>query len=64
MTTLNTVRSAAGSRGTGFTAAINLLVGRIATWNDARITRNALAKLSEHELEDIGLSRGDIDSIR
>lgn len=32
-------------------------------WNDARVTRNALSSLSDRELEDIGLSRGDIDRI-
>lgn len=29
-------------------------------WNDARVTRNALAKLSDRELDDIGLCRADI----
>jgi len=28
----------------------------IVSWNDARQTRNALAKLSAHQLADIGLS--------
>ena len=32
-------------------------------WNSARITRNALSKLSARELDDIGLCRGDIDRI-
>lgn len=32
-------------------------------WNDARVTRKALAKLSDRELDDIGLCRGDIDFI-
>jgi len=32
-------------------------------WNDARVTRNALAQLSDRELDDIGLCRGDIDAI-
>ena len=32
-------------------------------WNDARVTRNALASLSDRELEDIGLVRGDIDLV-
>lgn len=32
-------------------------------WNDARVTRNALGKLSDRELDDIGLSRGDIANI-
>ena len=33
----------------------------VSTWNDARITRKALGKLSDRELDDIGLCRGDID---
>lgn len=32
----------------------------VSGWNDARITRKALGKLSDHELDDIGLCRGDI----
>lgn len=32
-------------------------------WNDARVTRNALSGLSDRELEDIGLVRGDIDLV-
>ena len=35
----------------------------VASWNDARITRNALGKLSDRELDDIGLCRSDIDHI-
>ncbi|HEX9857154.1 MAG TPA: DUF1127 domain-containing protein [Paracoccaceae bacterium] len=35
----------------------------LASWNDARITRNALGKLSDRELDDIGLCRGDIDRL-
>jgi uncharacterized protein YjiS (DUF1127 family) len=30
-------------------------------WNDGRVTRKALYKLSDRELDDIGLCRGDID---
>ncbi|MET4102433.1 uncharacterized protein YjiS (DUF1127 family) [Roseovarius sp. MBR-78] len=33
------------------------------SWNDRRATRNALARLSDRELDDIGLSRGDIDRV-
>ena len=33
------------------------------SWNDARVTRNALSQLTDRELEDIGLCRGDIDSL-
>ena len=35
----------------------------LTAWNDARMTRNALARLSDRELEDIGLNRWDIDEI-
>ena len=34
-----------------------------AAWNDARVTRKALNKLSDRELDDIGLCRGDVDLI-
>ncbi len=37
------------------------LFGGLAAWNDVRVTRNALAKLTDRELDDIGLTRGDID---
>jgi len=42
---------------------VSTLLADIAAWNDARMTRNALGKLSDRELDDIGLSRGDIDLI-
>ncbi|MCO4826263.1 MAG: DUF1127 domain-containing protein [Loktanella sp.] len=37
--------------------------GVVAAWNDARITRKSLSKLSARELADIGLSFGDIETI-
>lgn len=42
---------------------VSSLVASIASWNDARVTRSALSKLSDRELDDIGLSRGDIEFI-
>lgn len=36
------------------------LVANLMTWNDRRLTRKALSALSARELEDIGLSRGDV----
>lgn len=39
------------------------LSGAVISWNDARVTRNALRRLSNHELDDIGLSRGDVDRL-
>ena len=32
-------------------------------WNSARITRKSLSRLSNRELDDIGLCRGDIELI-
>ena len=34
-----------------------------ANWNDARVTRKALGNLTDRELDDIGLCRGDIEMI-
>ncbi|WP_430463240.1 DUF1127 domain-containing protein [Tabrizicola sp.] len=42
---------------------VNEKAARFAAWNDARVTRKSLAKLSDRELDDIGLCRGDIDLI-
>lgn len=42
-----------------FTAA----VAAIAAWNDARVTRNELSRLSDRELDDIGLTRADIERL-
>lgn len=36
---------------------------KFAAWNDARVTRKALGRLSDRELDDIGLCRGDIELI-
>jgi uncharacterized protein YjiS (DUF1127 family) len=51
--------------GAGFSATriVSDLVSRIAVWNDARVTRKALSKLSNRELDDLGLCRGDIEDI-
>lgn len=38
-------------------------VNAVHSWNSARVTRNALSKLSNRELDDIGLCRGDIEMI-
>jgi len=37
--------------------------GGLAAWNDARMTRIALAKLTDRELDDIGLTRADIEAM-
>ncbi len=43
--------------------SIRNIFARVRDWNEARRTREALSKLSAHELEDIGIMRGDIDRI-
>ncbi|MBS8226602.1 DUF1127 domain-containing protein [Vannielia litorea] len=37
--------------------------GVIADWNDRRVTRKALSKLTDRELDDIGLTRADVAEI-
>ncbi len=59
MTTYTNTRAASGLH-TGFFGS---LVSMVAAWNDARVTRNALSRLSDRELDDIGLCRGDIEDI-
>lgn len=33
----------------------------VSDWNDRRLTRKALSQLTNRELDDIGLIRGDVD---
>ena len=51
------VRRGGNSIGTRVAA----LLGAVAAWNDARLTRRALAQLNERQLDDIGLTRGDVE---
>jgi uncharacterized protein YjiS (DUF1127 family) len=51
----------AGVFGGGF--SFGALVATYAAWNDRRITRRELSKLSDRELEDIGLCRAEIDTV-
>jgi uncharacterized protein YjiS (DUF1127 family) len=46
-----------------FGALIATLVGTFADWKDARDTHKSLSSLTDRELDDIGLCRGDIDLI-
>jgi uncharacterized protein YjiS (DUF1127 family) len=54
---------AAGSAAVHVGSFFNRVVAAVAAWNDRRITRKALSQLSDRELEDIGLSRADIETI-
>ena len=60
MATIDTNNAFSGTTTQGLFAR---LIAEIRDWNDARITRRALSQLSARELDDIGLCRGDIDSI-
>ena len=58
-----TVTNRTVDAGFSVTSILSAFVGRIAAWNDARVTRKALEALSDRELDDLGLNRGDIDAI-
>ena len=63
MTTLYARTAASTSLVLPIAAAVNHLVAAVTRWNDARVTRKALSRLTDRELNDIGLVRGDIDHI-
>lgn len=60
MTSIDTTRLSTGG---GLMARLVFIFSVVRIWNDARKTRQSLLRLSEHELDDIGLCRGDIDRI-
>ncbi len=60
MASFDTSRPVAGLSAGNFFVS---MFSAVAAWNDARVTRNALSKLSARELDDIGLSYGDIDAV-
>ena len=65
MAALDTTRTTTGSFGLvgRIGATFASVVNAVVEWNDARVTRNALNGLTDRELEDIGLSRGDIEIV-
>ena len=52
-----------GNGGAGSIGIGSKIWATLSAWNDARVTRNALSRLSDRELDDIGLCRGDIERI-
>lgn len=46
-----------------FVQSVGAAVEAVQAWNSARITRKALNRLTNRELDDIGLCRGDIEMI-
>lgn len=59
MAAIETTRSAHNSTGS-FGLRMSRMVNAYTAWKDARATRTALYALSDRELEDIGLNRGEI----
>ncbi len=45
------------------TTIFSRLLGAVMVWNDRRVTRKALNTLSARELSDIGLTKGDVESM-
>ena len=60
MSTMEMNRSAAVG---GVGNVVANLFSMLSAWNDARLTRRELNNLSDRELNDIGLARGDIGRI-
>jgi uncharacterized protein YjiS (DUF1127 family) len=63
MAAFDTTRPATGLSAGSISSFFINMFSTVAAWNDARITRNSRAKLPARELDDIGLSYGDIDAI-
>ncbi|MCB1363917.1 MAG: DUF1127 domain-containing protein [Rhodobacteraceae bacterium] len=65
MAAFDTTRTTHGSLGLAgrIGATLAAVTGACSAWNDARMTRKALSSLSDRELDDIGLLRGDIDAV-
>lgn len=63
MAAFETTRLTGSIHASRLSQIIVTLISTFAAWNDARVTRNALSKLSPRELDDIGLCHGDIDVI-
>jgi len=59
MANIETYRPTAADTGFGLSVLFTKIVG----WNNRRATFNALSKLTDRELDDIGLNRGDIADI-
>ncbi|MFN3276932.1 MAG: DUF1127 domain-containing protein [Paracoccus hibiscisoli] len=60
MSTIETNRSAAVG---GVGNVVAHIVSLVASWRETRVTRRELSRLSDRELDDIGLCRGDIERI-
>jgi uncharacterized protein YjiS (DUF1127 family) len=64
MATFDTTRTTYGSTSVAahISGFFHKAVSNLVEWNDMRMTRNALSSLTDRELNDIGLCRGDLDT--
>ena len=63
MTTITLNRAAGSIAATANATFFSRMIAGVKAWNELRVTRKALNKLSDRELADIGLHRGDIAEI-
>ncbi|WP_342076760.1 DUF1127 domain-containing protein [Yoonia sp. SS1-5] len=62
MAAFDTTRPATGIFAGGIFHFVARILSAVSDWNDERITRNALSKLTARELDDIGLSVHSINA--
>jgi uncharacterized protein YjiS (DUF1127 family) len=65
MATFETTRPAPFGAETTFriVSYVDSVITALVDWNNKRVTRDALSRLSDRELTDIGLTRADVDAI-
>ncbi|MGB8622509.1 MAG: DUF1127 domain-containing protein [Paracoccaceae bacterium] len=61
MAAIEIIRPLAGGRLPG--GRLSRFFNSFSNWNKARVTRRALGKLTDRELDDIGLSRNEIENL-
>ncbi|SNR41826.1 protein of unknown function [Paracoccus sediminis] len=61
--TMSTIEMNRGLAVGGIGNVVANLISMLSAWNDARVTRRELSRLSDRELDDIGLCRGDIQAV-
>ncbi|MCF3973776.1 DUF1127 domain-containing protein [Paracoccus salsus] len=60
---MSAIETNCGISANGLGSVVASLASRISSWQDSRKTRRELGALSDRELDDIGLCRGDIERI-
>ncbi|PYE83865.1 DUF1127 domain-containing protein [Pseudoroseicyclus aestuarii] len=63
MTSISATSHSASNTTGGIMRGLRMLASILGDWNDARVTRRALSRLSARELDDIGLTRFDIEAV-